>query len=361
MKALVKYESGIGNVEIREVEEPVCGRDQIKIEVGYCGICGTDLSVFHDKFRNYPPVILGHEIVGYIEQIGKEAEKQYGVKKGDRVVVESIASCGYCTYCIEGNYKFCENQISYGFHTSTVSPHLWGAYGQYLYLCPGSKVHKIPKDIPAEAAVLINATLANSVQWLRIIGGVSTGATLVIQGTGPQGLSAVIAAKESGASPIIITGLTADIERFKLAKEFGAGICINAQEQDPVQEIIRLTKGKKADMILDVTGSPEGIVNSIRMVKPRGTVICAGTTGVDKQTVIPIDEVVLNEIKLQGVFTCTFEAVAAAIKIIESRQYQIEKLVTHRFSLEEAEKAVQSVAGQIPGIHPLKAVILPWS
>ena len=71
MKALVKYASGEGNVEIREVEEPRCGDNQVKLEIAYCGICGTDLHVLHDTFRNYPPVILGHEFSGTVVEVGR--------------------------------------------------------------------------------------------------------------------------------------------------------------------------------------------------------------------------------------------------------------------------------------------------
>ncbi len=71
MKALVKYASGDGNVEIREVEEPRCGDSEVKLEIAYCGICGTDLHVLHDTFRNYPPVILGHEFSGTVVEVGR--------------------------------------------------------------------------------------------------------------------------------------------------------------------------------------------------------------------------------------------------------------------------------------------------
>src|SRR6516162_5801033 len=106
MKALVKYAKGEGNVDVREVEEPLCGDDQVKLEIGFCGVCGTDLHVYHDTFRNYPPVILGHEFSGVVREVGREVKN---VRAGDRVTVcpASAVVCGSCEYCRQGYYMFC--------------------------------------------------------------------------------------------------------------------------------------------------------------------------------------------------------------------------------------------------------------
>src|ERR1700739_573450 len=99
MKALVKYASGEGKVEMREVEEPRCGDDQIKLEIAYCGICGTDLHVLHDTFRNYPPVILGHEFSGTVVEVGRNVKS---VTEGERVagLGATAVTCGACRYCL---------------------------------------------------------------------------------------------------------------------------------------------------------------------------------------------------------------------------------------------------------------------
>ena len=97
MRALVKYERGIGNVELREVEEPVCGDDQVKIEVSYCGVCGTDLHVYEDTFRNYPPVILGHEFSGQVIEVGNNVRH---VTPGDMVTVLPASAVIWCLYLL---------------------------------------------------------------------------------------------------------------------------------------------------------------------------------------------------------------------------------------------------------------------
>jgi L-iditol 2-dehydrogenase len=98
MKALVKYASGNGNLMVMDVDEPQCGSKQVKVEIAYCGVCGTDLHVMHDTFRNYPPVILGHEFSGTVVEVGSEVET---VSVGDRItgLGATAVTCGECEYC----------------------------------------------------------------------------------------------------------------------------------------------------------------------------------------------------------------------------------------------------------------------
>lgn len=347
-------------IVLREFDIPTIGEEDALLKIEMTGVCGSDPGIYKGRGKEFFPLILGHEILGHIDKIGDKASKRYGVKPGDRVIVESTISCGSCYYCITGNYKFCEKGSYYGTRMSArTPPHLWGAYGQYMYIAPGSIVHKISPDVPAEAAVLTNAVIANGIHWLRILGGASPGNAVVIQGSGPQGLAATIAAKESGASPIIVSGLSKDAERFKLAREFGADICIDVQKEKIVERVSQITLGRMADVVLDVTGNPQGILNSVELVRKQGTLVCAGITGPETVTPLLMDRIVFREVKLQGAFTCSYQAVLAAIKLVESRKYPLEKMVTHKFSLKEAEKALSFVGGEVPGSLPIKAVIVP--
>ena len=109
MKALIKYAPGDGNVEIRDIEEPRCGENQVKIEVAFCGVCGTDLHVLRDTFRNYPPVILGHEFSGRVVETGNQVT---GVTTGDPVTVlgATAVTCGQCSYCRSGSSRSSKRQ-----------------------------------------------------------------------------------------------------------------------------------------------------------------------------------------------------------------------------------------------------------
>ena len=113
MKALVKFAPGPGNVDILDVDEPSCGTSQVKVEVAFCGLCGTDIHVLQDTFRNYPPVILGHEFSGTVVEVGSEVA---GVKCGEKVAClgATAITCGECRYCISGNFIFCSNRRGMG-------------------------------------------------------------------------------------------------------------------------------------------------------------------------------------------------------------------------------------------------------
>ena len=113
MKALVKFQSGVGHVEIRDAPEPVPTDHQVKLEVAWCGICGTDLHVYHDLFRNYPPVILGHEFCGRAVEVGPNVKN---IREGERFTVlgASTVTCGQCVYCRRGELMCLELLVAQG-------------------------------------------------------------------------------------------------------------------------------------------------------------------------------------------------------------------------------------------------------
>ena len=364
MKTRSMVLEGPRKIVMKEFEIPEIGSEEGLLKVIMTGVCATDPKFYKAGFN--VPLILGHEIYGSIAEIGENASRRYGVKKDDRVIIDVGVGCGYCQNCLNGNSKFCVNSYAYGTGTnSLVPPHIWGAYGEYMYIAPNSVVHKISKNVPPESAVLINALIANGIQWIRVHGQASIQDAVVIQGSGPQGLSAVVAAKESGASPVIITGiLPVDAERFALAKEFGADYTLDAGSEDLVKRVRDITNGKMADVVLDVTGSADGIVTSLDLIKPQGTLVCASiiaatADGKDATAPIPIEKIVRNEVRFQGVFTSGGSSTTAAVKLVESGKYAFEKMVTHKFPLEKAEEALQAVGREISGVNPIKAVLTP--
>lgn len=137
-------------------------------------------------------------------------------------------------------------------------------------------------------------TLSPAIRWLRMIGGVSIGTTVAIEGPGQQGLAGVIVARESGAQNIIVTGLAKDRRRFDLARKFGATHCIDVEREDPVEAIKEVTAGKMAQVVMDVTGRPEGAVKALDLVGRGGTVILPGLYGGDREIPLVMDKVVFK-------------------------------------------------------------------
>ena len=352
---------GKERMAIREFDRPMIKEDDALLKVEMAGVCGSDPGMYSGKikFTDFP-LILGHEILGWIDEIGDIAAERWKLKRGDRVVVESTIRCGYCPKCVSGDYRFCEKHLAYGtFVSASVPPHLWGAYAEYLYLPPAAVVQKISDKTPAEAAVLTHAVIADAIHWGRLAGDFCIGDSVVIQGVGQQGLAQIIVAKESGCNPIIATGLSRDGIRFELAKEFGADYIITADREDVRARVREITAGRMADVVVDVTGSSEAVLTSLDIIKQQGTVVIPGLTGTNVTTPVLLDRITLNDIKVIGRFTSDVRTLGRAIKLIESGRYPIEKMVTHTFSLDEAEKAVRTTGGYFSDIYPIKCVIVP--
>ncbi|MBW2046925.1 MAG: alcohol dehydrogenase catalytic domain-containing protein [Deltaproteobacteria bacterium] len=355
--------TGPGKLELQEFILPETGDEDGILKLELIGVCGSDPGIYNGKTRGAPrpyPIILGHEIVGRVERMGPGARKRHGVKEGDRVIVEYAFGCGTCRPCILGRYTLCENFYTYGSMISCKEPpHLFGAYADYLYIHPRAMVHGIGDQISPETAIMICAGLGNAVRWLRTIGDVSIGRSVVIVGPGQQGLSAVIAAKESGAGPIFVVGLSRDHERLEMASRFGAHRVIKGDEEDPVEIISRETRGAMADLVMDATGHPSGATLALSLAGTGATLILPGLYGADTQVPLLLDRVVLGELSLKGVFSHDFPAVEAAIKIAGRGRYPLEHMISHRFPLEKAEEAITLVGGKVPGETPLKVVLDP--
>jgi len=352
-------------MSLRTFEIPDIGPEDALLKVKMVGVCGSDPGIYQGKKSRQPrpyPIIMGHEMVGEIAEIGAQAARNHRVQKGDRVIVEYAFPCGHCRDCLEGNYTRCESALCYGSMISCrETPYLWGAYSEYMYIAPNAVVHKISRTLPDEAAVLVSAVLGNAIRWLRIKGNVSIGDTVVIQGPGQQGLAGVIVARESGASNIIVTGMSRDEHRMALAREFGATYCCDIEKEDAVKVVSDITDGKMADVVLEVTGNPASLSKSVDLVGGGGRIIMPGLYGLDKEIPIAMDRVIYKEASLLGVFSHNITSVLPAIKLAESRKYPLERMVTQRFPLAEAEKAVQLAGGEILNQYPIKVVIEPWA
>ncbi|MDB5761039.1 MAG: alcohol dehydrogenase [Herminiimonas sp.] len=338
--------------EIREFDFPAIPSDGGLLKVEKTGVCGSDWPYFLNYPKSKGPLILGHETVGFVSAAGANAAARWGVKEGDRVALEEYLPCGHCNYCRTGDFRLCDatdtllgNGIRYGSTPVSVAPSLWGGYSEYQYLHPNAVFHKVPAGVPAEQATLA-LPLGNGVEWAYLQGRASIGEAVVIQGPGQQGLACVIAAKEAGASCIIVTGLSADQHRLALAKEMGAHYTIDIEQNDLLESVADHTGGHMADLVIDcASGGPSTIVSAIHVARKGGRVLLCGRKG---RPVPEFDSDLLfrKNLTVKGMRGHSYQAVEIALQILASGRYPLNKMCTHTFSLDQLENALCTVGGE---------------
>lgn len=366
IRAAVSVE--FGQTEVREFGFPDIPADAGLLKVEKSGICGSDWPYYKKYPKSKGPLILGHEPVGYIDRLGRDAARRFGFKEGDRVALEEYLPCGHCKFCRSADYRLCtetdtlnlEGTVRYGSTPVSIAPSLWGAYSQYQYLHPNAVMHRVPASVPDTLATLA-LPLGNGFEWAYLQGRVKIGETVVIQGPGQQGLACVIAAREAGAACIIVSGLStpADKRRLALARKFGANHTIEADTVDIIEEVTRITNGEMADLVIDcASGGPETITSAIRLARIKGRIVIGGR----KFSPIPqfdSDLLVTHFLSVMGVRGHSFESVEMAIQIIASGNYPLEEMCTHIFRLDDVDQALHTVGGKgLPGaIH---CTVDPW-
>ena len=349
-------------ISIKEFPIPSVKKEGLLLRVEAVGVCGSDVeryigTKFGGTFKTPFPIIMGHEVVGNIADANTKKLKKSYLEIGDRVVVEPNILCCECNYCLTGYYQLCKNMRCYGINIScNEPPHLWGAYGQYMYVAPNSRIHRISKDVPKEAACL-SSIIGNGIRWVCTKGKVQPGDSVIIIGPGTQGLASVLVSDHVGASKICLIGTPKDRKRLEIGRTLGATDCIVFEEEDVVDRVREITDNKFADVVICCVGSPKAIRMGFDLVKPLGTFVLVGLTGNEKSGLFT-DKIVTNELKVLGGLGQSWN-VEAAIKLLESNKYPIKKMVTHSFPLNDSEKALKTSAYEVAGEEPIKSIIVP--
>lgn len=344
MKALVKTEKGVGNIELREVDAPRPKDDEVLIQIAACGICGTDMHVKHDNFPYWPPVILGHEFAGTILEAGKDCKI---FKSGDRVVAEPhTKACGQCYLCRTGNIQICPEKRSPG----------WGIDGGMAeFICyPEKLLHRIPDHMTWDQAAVVEP-VANIVTDLLERTKVEAGDFVVVQGPGSIGLMAAMAARAVGAREVVLIGTPGDLPiRFKKAEELGFTHLVNVAETDPVKYVMDLTGGRGADIVVECSGSPRAIPMIPDLLRKQGRACIIGLTG-GKKVEVEWDKFAFKAITVVFNMSTYYTSWDKTIELIASGRIPAEKLVTHKLPLEEWEQAFAA----IENLEAIKVLLVP--
>lgn len=336
---------------IQEFPFPTVEPEGVLVKVRMSTICGSDIHTWQGRREAPLPLILGHEIVGEIEEMGAEVSRDASgnpLAKGDRITWTIMASCGKCYYCHEKKIpQKCCSLFKYGHISSQGQPYLNGGFAEYIYLRPGTGIFKIPAEISDEEAVPLNCATATVVYGLEAIG-VEPGDNVVVQGAGMLGINAVALLREGGARKIIV--LDKDNQRLRIAEEFGADETINTRNKKPT-EIIALVKNRTdehgVDVVLETCGSPEVIPPGIEMLRIGGRYLLIGTVFPNSDFTLDGYVMTTRMITMKGIHNYDVRHLGEALRFIARthKKYPFSRLITHRFGLQEIDQAF-AVASQ---------------
>lgn len=331
MKGLVKYGYGKAETEIRDVEVPQLGDEDILLEVKAAGICGSDLAFDdggHENLLN-PPVILGHEFAGVIAEKGKNVVDW---EVGDRVVSENTGSvCGKCYSCSVADYLSCPSRLGLGYGMD-------GGFTKYVKI-PGAILKRMPSclfTIPEsmsfeEAAILdpcCNAYMA-IVQESRFL----PGQDLAVFGVGPLGLFSVQIGRAAGAANIIVVGLERDAERFQLAKKLGATHIVKGDVEDVYEAVMNISSGEGVPLVVDCAGVSTALEQAIEITRNGGQIV---KIGYDENPLgLSLDPVLDKSISIKGHFGYNFVSWKNTIKLAEAKMIYLKAMISHELPLSQ--------------------------
>ncbi len=325
MKAAVW--DAIGHISIMEKEMPTADEGFVVVKVKAVGVCATDIHMITGKVKlASPPHILGHEIAGEIEEIGNGVK---GWKKGDRVVIDTIVSCGRCTACKSGRKELCSEREEIGY-----TPYD-GGYAEYVRV-PAQCLVKLPDSVPYAEGAIMESVACPFGAVLRI--GVKPGSTVLVQGGGPAGIAFIQAAKLSGAKKVIAS--VRGKERIEYAKHFGADEVIDAKNEDVLSRVMELTDSLGCDYVMDAAGSVESITLCFDACKVGGDVLYYGIPDAEAKIDFPFMKMMMKQLRLHGIleYCAGWDTLVA---LVESGRINIRDMVTHKFKLEELPKAIE--------------------
>lgn len=333
----------IEDVPIPETIEPRALLTQMEA----CSICGTDVHLWQGAL-SLPvdlPVIIGHEMVGHIVEIGPGGETDsvgQELQVGDRVVWTHTA-CGSCFYCtVARQPTLCDNRRAYMYETMAKPPYLLGGFSEYGYVLPESGRIRVPDEVPNELATLASCAFRSVMNAFAQLGALAATDTVVIQGAGPLGLLATAVARAAGAAQVFVVG--APRGRLQMAEAFGATQTLSIEDtsSEERQAAIRdRTNGRGADVIAEFTGVPDAMREGLEMARKGGRYLMVGQLG-SKETELAPSLIVKKNLTVIGSFSGDAKSYWAALQFLKDHpDIPFAEMVTNRYRLDEVNTALE--------------------
>jgi L-iditol 2-dehydrogenase len=299
-----------------EAPEPEVPSGQVRVRVGACGICGSDVhGMDGSSGRRIPPVIMGHEAAGVIESVGGAVA---GWAPGDRVTFDSMLSCGECEDCRSGRSNLCPSRRVLGVSCGEYRQH--GAFAE-LVTVPSHVLLRLPDDLAMEDACLAEP-VSVALHAVRRVP-VQPGDTAVVIGAGIIGLLVIQVLKLAGCGRVVAVDL--DQRRLELARELGADEAL-VSEREKVLQHVRSTTGGGADLAMEVVGVGPTVALAIDCVRRGGSVGLVGNLAAGVE--FPLQSVVTREVSLYGSCASAGGEFAEALRLIADGSIRVRPLVS---------------------------------
>lgn len=333
-------------LEMREFEIPQLGPGEGLVSMKYAGICGSDARIWHDP-EAQTPMIFGHENVGVLEKLGEgkrfDAVGQE-IAEGDHVVFCSAAPCGSCYTCnVLREFTQCTRGVNYGLSPCDTRPYLRGGYGEYVHLVPSAGIVRIPGKDFVEKALLAAIGNKTLVHGFRRMNGISAGDRVLVQGSGPIGLAALVQSRLNGAQVIVVG---APERRLQLAKDLGADATINIEEVgkpgDRVKAVEELTDGKGADVVIEASGGSTACDEGLQMVRIGGKFLLIGIDETKRRRMDPY-LVTRKGVSVHGTYAATPSDLYRAMLSLRDISIPFDRIFTHRFPMADATEGLKAV------------------
>lgn len=343
MKALTYL--GPGKIDLIEKPRPKIEKPtDAVVRITKTTICGTDLNILRGNVPAVTPGrILGHEGVGVVEEVGEGVRN---FKKGDRVIISCITSCGKCDNCKKGLYAHCEDG-------GWILGHLIdGTQAEYVRIPHAdNSLHHIPEGTDEEALVMLSDILPTGYEIGVLYGQVQPGDTIAIIGAGPVGMGALLTAQFYSPAEIIMVDL--DDSRLEAFLKFGATKTVNSGDGKAVEKIMEITGGKGVDVAIEAVGIEATFEMCERIIKPGGNIAVVGVHG--KPVDFHLEQLWISNITLTTGLVNT-NTTPLLLKTVQSKKLQPEKLITHRFKFDQILEAYD-VFGNAAENKAMKVII----
>ena len=343
MLALLKTASGPGNMALRDIPEPTTPPGWLKLKVYACGVCGSDLHIFHDDIQLplQPPVVIGHEFSGTVVEVGEGVE---GWAFGDRATCEpGIEPCGACISCRTGSYNLCPNKSPIGYVHN-------GGFTSYCVV-PAQYSYPLSDEVSLKAGALLEP-MACVVHGVVECTGIRAADVVVVSGPGSIGLLAMQVARVEGGH-VIVVGTEGDERRLKLARELGADLTVDVSSEDVAGIVRDLTGGVGADLVLECSGAPAAARMGLQLVRRGGQYtqigLFSGPFSLD------FGLVAYKEVQARGSLGSTWSSWKRSIALLDSGQVRTELLVSDMMPITAWQEAFEKIRER----QALKVLLTP--